>query len=343
MSFRTPDEIYFRCSACRGRLGAERAAIGRLVECPACQASLLVPERSTVWAPAWRRLVWILCTHGVAVVALSFWALHLMSRPDRPVPAAAGTAAARPAELAPVRTPGGPARPGPVAVEGTGSGERAYRDLQSAHRAMNRQYEDLANWVLNNMRGRFLLKERFVKNISVPPLTDAYQLHPDLAEFLEVSPQEQNLLEDAFGFGLSSMAALETKFLSVTQAVPGQVSLHIPPYVEEGAAMQSDLYRAMETVLGAARFGRLLTASEKDLIQRYHYFGAASRTMVFEHAEPGDGSEPPYLVIRDGWTIPDGPGKRSIQVAEIAVRELPKDYLPYLSWLPEFVTGYASP
>ena len=217
------------------------------------------------------------------------------------------------------------------------------RDWEAEHRSLNRKYEELANWVLNNMRGRFLLKDRFVKHLQFPAVTDEFGLHPDLMEYLEVNPRERDLLEDAMDFGLSTMATLESRFLTVTQRAPEHVLLHIPPYTREGAVMQDDLYRAMETVLGADRFDRLLDAGERDLIKRYHYFGTAARTMTFELTAADDPKDPPFLAIRDGWVIPDGPGKRSVQVTEAAVREMPREYLPYLSWLPEYMAAFVKP
>jgi DNA-directed RNA polymerase subunit RPC12/RpoP len=337
MHFRSPGEVYFRCSACRGRLAAERVAAGRLVECPACRSSLLVPEQSTAWPPALRRFLWIVATHGLAIVLLTGLGVYLLTRNQ------AETWADAPEPLAPsVRRAAAVIAPAP-ASERPGVAEGVYTELQTSHQALGRKYEELANWVLTNMRGRFLLKEKFVKNVQIAPLSDEYLLSPDIADFLNIQPQEQALLEDALGFGLSSLAVLEAKYISVTQSTPDRVAVHIPSYVEEGASMQDDLYRAMETVLGAQRFSQLLTASEKELAKRYHYFGKASRTMVFQKTAAEKATDAPYLVIRDGWIMPDGVGKRSIQVEEASVRDLPRDYLPYLSWLPEFVAAYAQP
>lgn len=345
MRFGSPGEIYFRCTACAGRLAAAQDEVGRLIECPACQSSILVPARSTAWPPGLRRFLLIGTAQLLVVVLLGGLVAMLMGRNHSDGEEQKSAQLSRPLDTRSTLSPDlGPDRTPDAPVEDGGEPtDRAFQDLQTAHRALSKQYNELANWVLSNMRGRFLLKEKFVKNLSMSPLTDEYFLHPDMMEFLAVSPRERDLLEDALGYGLSSMAKLETKFLSVTQSTPDRVAVHIPPYEQEGAAMRDDLYRAMETVLGANRFGRLLDAGEKDLIKRYHYFGAAARTMVFQQTAAEDPSEPPYLVIRDGWIIPDGVGKRSIQVAEASVRELPRDYIPYLSWLPEFVAAYAKP
>ncbi len=340
MALRTTNTILFRCAACRTAMDADPAMSGRLVECPSCGSSMLVPARSLLLPPAARRRLWIGLGAGLLAVLLISIAVHLLSSPDSLPPSvqlakANATAATSPKGTAETGL-------GPAAASSKDP-DSSFQELAAQHRKLGKQYEELANWVLNNMRGRFLLKERFVKNLNLPSVTDGFALHPDMMDFLEVSPKERDLLEDALDYGLSSMASLESRFLSVTQKAPEHVALYIPPYEREGAAMQEDLYHAMETVLGADRFDRLLDAGEKDLIKRYHYFGTAARTMTFVLTASEDPAEQPYLVIRDGWVIPDGPGKRSIQVAETAVRQLPRDYLPYLSWLPEYMAAFAQP
>ena len=339
MASRTTNSILFRCTACRNAMEADPAMVGRLVECPSCNSSMLVPNRSLRLPPAARRRLWIGLGAGLLAVLLISIAVRLLSSPDS-LPPSVQLAKANASTL--VKAPG-EGGPGPSATVTRAEPDSSFQELAARHRKLGKQYEELANWVLNNMRGRFLLKERFVKNLNLPSVTDGFGLHPDMMDFLEVSPKERDLLEDALDYGLSSMASLESKFLSVTQKAPEHVALYIPPYEREGAAMQEDLYRAMETVLGADRFDRLLDAGEKDLIKRYHYFGTAARTMTFVLTASENPAEQPYLVIRDGWVIPDGPGKRSIQVAESAVRQLPRDYLPYLSWLPEYMAAFAKP
>lgn len=303
---------------------------------------MLVPTRSTTWPPALRRFLWVVTANGLAVLALTGLAVHLLVRGPT------GGEAVRNVRVAPVVAPSvprvqAPAKPGSVERKERKADNTAYDVLQSEHRALGSKYEELANWVLNNMRGHFLLSEKLSRHVLIPPLTDDYLVNPDFAEYLKLNPKEQELLEDAFGYGLSSLVELESRFLSVTQSAPDRAVVQIPSYEKEGAAMREDLYRAMETVLGAQRFGQLLQAGEKELAQRYHYFGHASRSMVFQETASGNPEEPPYLVIRDGWIIPDGPGKRSIQVAEASVRELPSEYLPYVSVLPGFVVNYAQP
>ncbi len=218
--------------------------------------------------------------------------------------------------------------------------EKENRELRAYSRATGQQYEELANWVLKNMRGRFPLKERFVSRLKFSPLSEDFSLHPDVAEFLDVTENEQGLLNDAFVYGRGALAELESTYISVTQAAPDRVTLHIPPFEQEGGALREDLYGALASVLGPTRFDRLIEVSEEELAKNYHYFGQAARTMIFELTASENPKEAPYLVIKDGWVIPNGPDQRSIQATESAVRELPPAYATYMAWLPDFVVAY---
>ena len=341
MFFSSPGELYFKCTACRRHLAAEQAAVGRLVECPGCRASLLVPAHSTVWPPALRKFLWLSVTHGLVIATLTGVGVYALT--DRSV-ALRQERAARVA-VTPATQLGNAETTVSARTEAVKPLRMETPDAawQAEHRVLKEKYEELGNWVLSNMRGKFLLKEKLVKNIQLSPVTDDYLVHPDLAEYLNLNAKEQDLLDDAFGFGLSSLAELESRFLTVTQSAPDRAVAQIAPFETDGEAMRADLYRAMETVLGAQRFGQLLAAGEKDLAKRYHYFGNASRSMVFQQTASTNSAEAPYLVIRDGWIIPEGQGRRSIQVEESSVRSLPRDYMPYLSRLPGFVANYAQP
>lgn len=342
---RDATEIFFRCTACRRRLAIGAGGAGHLVDCPNCGASLQVPASSTVLPPDRIRLCWIALSTALALSLLGGFAWQMWRHPGRvsmePDAAVAAHAAASPAA----------GRDGSVAAAGAMTPdvarlqvlERENRELLASSRAASRQYEDLANWVLKNMRGRFPLKDRFVSNLRFRPLTEAFTLHPDMADFLDLNEGEQGLLNDAFAYGLTSMAEIEQAYLTVTQAAPDRVTVHIPPYEKEGGALRDDLYGALVSVLGRPRFDRLIDVSEEELIKSYHYFGTAARTMIFQLAESENPKEAPFLVIKDGWVIPQGPDQRSIQATESAVRELPPAYASYLAWLPEFVAAYAKP
>ncbi|HMP76137.1 MAG TPA: hypothetical protein PKE12_07570 [Kiritimatiellia bacterium] len=340
-------EIFFRCTACRRRLAVEARARGLMVDCPGCHASLLVPERSTVTDPAVvrrRSARAFMLIGGLACGAAGWWLARGGAEE------AAAVAPAQPA----VRELSNPLREALAARSKTGaSSERAladaraleqeYSHLQSAHRAVSRQYEDLANWVLTNLRGRFLLKDRHVGRLRFSPVGEDYSVHPDLADFLAVNEQESGLMQDLLQYGRAALLGLQRQYAVTTQAAPGQVSVYIPPFDREGAALREDLYSGLQTVLGADRFNRMIAVGEEELVRAYDYFGAAARTLVFELAMDPAVSKQPYLVIRDGWVIPKDASRRVTETTEEAVTELPPRYNAYLPLLPEFVATYAKP
>lgn len=340
----TTTEIYFRCTACRRRLAIDAAGAGRLVECPNCAASMLVPARSTIVPPQYTRfatiaLAQVLALTVVAVAATWLWRDDAQATVEPLLPPApsARALAQKEAALPAVATPATPVPAGALVLE------KQNRDLQAANRAVSRQYEELANWVLTNMRGRYPLKDRLVSRLKFSPVTEEFVVHPDMADFLEADEREQGLMNDAFAYGWSTLAAIEAAHITASHPAPDRVTLHIPPFEQEGEAMRGDLYRALEAVLGRARFDKLIEVSEEDLVKSYHYFGMAARTMIFQLEPSGNAHEPPFLLIKDGWVIPGKEGTRSITATESATRELPAIYSAYLAWLPEFVTSYARP
>lgn len=338
-------EIFFRCTACRRRLAVESRAVGQLVDCPNCHASLMVPDHSTTTDPAIVRRRAAIAFVLLGFLGCGFAGWLLAGSPiAQKTSAALGLVGHESAPLAPV------ARRGLAEMESAEAGtasaagiQREYENLQHANRAISRQYEDLANWVLTNLRGRFLLKKQHVARLRFPPVNDDFTVNPELADFLTVNEGESTLINDVFQYSRSMLSGLQQSYLTATQDAPARVTLYIPPFEREGAVLREDLYGALQTVLGADRFNRLMEVSEQDLAKAYDYFGAASRTMVFEVAANEDSSKSPYLVIKDGWVIPQDESKRTTETTEEAVNELPSRYKSYLAWLPDFVSAYAKP
>ncbi len=342
---RSQGEVYYRCPVCRCHLAASAEAAGRLEVCPGCRSSHLVPAVSSALSPGLRRGLLIGASHACLAAMLTAGGLWLMKPADKATPAAP-PAVSRVA--APLEPRGAAGSVGRVSRDQSGGAmpdgdvfAPAVREWQSAYQTTRAKYEELANWVLSNMRGHVLVKDRLASHLRVPPLGADFTLHPDMAEWLQVDERERGLLEDAFIYGSESIDDLEARLVTATQTVPGRVSLTIPPYEEAGQQLQEDLYGALETVLGPSRFDRLIAAGEEELTKQYHYFGQASRTIAFNAQQDAEGQ--PVLIIRDGWIVPEGEGRRSIAVAETAVRELPSSYQRYLPWLPDFVATYAKP
>jgi hypothetical protein len=329
-------EIFFRCTACRRTLAADDRARGALVLCPACGASLLAPQKSTALNPSILRRI---AAAGIMVLGLfgfgvAGWALsrrdELPQAQNNPITPARDAIATK--ELTPSADPNPADRT---------HYERELRAAQQAQEAATRRYEELANWILSNMRGRFLLKEQHVERLRMAPVTDDYSINPDLADFLSMSERESGMLNDIFQYGRTTLLELQTRALTATQPAPDRVVLHFAPFPREGELLREDLYGAMRSVLGVARFGRLLQVSAEEMARAYDYFGAAARTVAIQLMPGERPRDPPYLLIRDEWIIPKGESSRVTEILEEAARELPPRYVPYLAWMPDFISFYA--
>ncbi|MCO5062107.1 MAG: hypothetical protein M9963_08980 [Kiritimatiellae bacterium] len=346
-------EIFFRCTACRRRLAAEPRAVGHLVSCPNCQSSLRVPETSTAMDPLVlrRRLALAFVALGFLGCGVAGWALAQrapnppMSRLFRApaVSVANPTSAPAAAQAKSAVLAGASGVAGPTPTPSTAEDRRALQRLQQENRAIGQKYEDLANWVLSNLRGRFLLKQQHVGKLRFAPVNEDFSVSADLADFLAASANESAQMTDVFQYSRDALIALQHTYMSATQDAPDRVTLYIPPFEREGAALRDELYGALEGVLGADRFGRLLAVGEKDMSRAYDYFGAASRTLVFEKVSDPNVSAKPYLIIKDGWVIPRDESRRTTETTEEAVTELPERYSSYLAWLPDFIAAYAKP
>jgi DNA-directed RNA polymerase subunit RPC12/RpoP len=337
MARSTEIEIFFRCTACRRRLAAEMRARGAVVQCPACGASLLVPQISTALNPAILRRIAAaaILLSGLLGFGAAGWALARRGAPSAQTgPAAPAVAAIAAAESNPSEH-GGAAPRAQV--------ERELRAARQAQEAASRRYEELANWVLTNMRGRFLLKERHVPRLRFMPVAEDYSVNPDLADFLSVDERENGLLSEILQYGRTALLELQTRALTATQPAPDQVVLHFSPFPREGELLREDLYGAMRNVLGADRFGRLLQVSAEEFTRAYDYFGSASRTLSIQLMPGERPRDPPHLAIRDAWVIPKDDSTRVTELTEEATRELPRRYTPYLAWMPDFVSFYVKP
>ncbi len=344
-------EIFFRCTACRRRLAADAGAAGHLLNCPNCRASLRVPESSTAADPlaVRRRVTTLVVLAGFLACGVAGWVLARRVPGESPgriqsvqtrvaTPATGKTGTSATSSTRALRGDGARATASEVAVA-----PQAVQQLQEENRAISRQYEELANWILSNLRGRFLLKQQHVGKLRFAPVNEDFSVNADLADFLAVNPNESTLMNDVFQFSRDSLVGLQQTYMTATQDAPDRVTLYIPPFEREGAALREELYGALQGVLGSDRFGRLLEVGEKELTRSYDYFGTASRTLVFESVSDPRVSAKPYLVIRDGWVIPQDESRRTTETSEEAVTELPARYNSYLAWLPDFIAAYAKP
>ncbi len=292
------------------------------------------------------------CGAGLLAVALLASVMVLVSwlaaAPDSgtpaaaPAPASAGPAGSAPA-AAPVRTVA-PAAPAPAAAVPQAAGEplerRAFQ-LEMENARLRSRLDDMLNWILDNVRGTFPLPEAQMANLRLKPVDENLAVSDDLAQLLRLNEEEIGRLDTAFSGTRAVLQDLETENISVDQPSDTQVVLSIPPYQEEGELVREELYGELEKTLGPARFSRFLQVAEPGLEEQFEYFGRADRTLEFEALQDA-ATGAPQLFVRDERVVPskDDPLRQDIIAIEQIVTELPAQYQPYWSWLPEYVTRF---
>lgn len=344
-------DVYLKCPSCRKWLVYPATGQPYAVHCPSCAAHLRIPARP---GSLWNQLA---ARPGLAVKLALLLLVPAVAIPlALQTPSAARTEAARvplrtgmPAQAPAARVTKPEAEVVDVTYRDTAVDETLFgletekEQLAAENQELRTQFEKLANWVLASFRGKYPLPQRMVTNLRIEPVNDDFTLHPDLAELLQVTPGEKEMMDDAFVATRQTISDLEESILSITENAPDRLTLYIPPYEDEGVALKEDLYGALEATLGANRFDRMVDVAQEQLEKQYHYFGTAARTLVFEVSPPQQEGEPAVLVIKDGWIIPDGGNGRSVEVKESAVTELPRAYLAYLHHMPPNVAAYARP
>ena len=205
--------------------------------------------------------------------------------------------------------------------------------LKQENATLKNQLSAVLRWILDNVRGRYPLDEGLVSHLDLPVCDAEGRLSNELITLLNITPTEQDELNDIFGYIYASMNEVEAVSMRANQPYEGKVILRIPPYVEDGDRLKEDLYAAMETSLGRPRFERFLEVSENQLQQHFHQFGQAARTIIFELGPP-DTHGRDTLIIRDGWIQDDEFGVRTIHAKETVVNELPETYTAFQDFLP---------
>jgi hypothetical protein len=205
--------------------------------------------------------------------------------------------------------------------------------LTALNSKLETQLVDILNWILANFKGRYPLSETALPKLKLNPVTEEFTLHPEVAEFLNISPDEELLLNDAFTYARAVIREIEDEELRLTDQGAGKTIVHIPSYPEEGEILREELYGALEVTLGDNRFDRFLTVSEEELEKGFHHFGNASRTIIFELAEV-DPYGQPIVRVKDGWVMAGDNNERIIYATETLLNDYPREYTDYIQYLP---------
>jgi len=328
--------IWFLCPSCAQRLVVDHTAAGYRADCPHCRRNIPIPLHSTT-TPGWFKTVVLYGTHVIllagGIVGGLWYAGRSASSED--------AAEAIPVVVAPKVESASDAPVEPVADT---PAQAINQQLVDENLALKGKYDKMAQWVLDNFRGKYPLPERLVARLRITPMDESLAVNGELAEILRMTDQEKLLVQDVFNFVRASITEAELDRALITEQSDNKITLSIPTYPEVGEGLREDLYMTLEDTLGAARFDRMMDVTGPELDQQFHYFGQASRTLTFEviHPQPGE-SFSPYLLIRDGWVVPDGESVRLTKVTETAVTELPASYKAYQPHIPETVIRYATP
>ena len=337
-------DIYFKCKSCRKNLVVDRSAAGFSAECPGCKTSLIVPTRSSIPPKVWR---WAgLIAANVALVAVltaaGVYGITTYYRSKLPALASVQVPITSAALTEQVEEQAEPVTAIDEAVLAHQKElEEANAALASEYQQLKGQFDELGNWVIANVQGKFPLAERLLSKLRLSPVTENYTVNPDVVELLKINGHEESMINDALQYTHGSIAEIEAALVQVTEATADKVTLYVPPFEKEGQAIKEDLFYALEATLGGPRFDRFHDVTEEELETSFNHFGTASRTLVFEVTYPPDGQSVPYLVIKDGWIMPEGQSARSVNVKETAVYEIPKAYQAYVNLLPQTIAAYA--
>jgi len=323
--------IWFFCPACDEKLVVGVEAAGFRANCPECQADIPIPSRSTAY-PNWVRKVALYGAQTVLVIGgiAAGWMI-----------ADSKTAAVKPVSLVAPSTPVEPVAPAPDAPD---ENTAMNQQLIAEHQELEGRYNKMLQWMYDNYRGKYPLPERLVGNLRIPAVDENGHVSADIVEMLKLTEEEKVLVQDVITYVRQGVKLKERELAAIKDQQEDKITYEVPVFAEAGAALRDDLYRSIEKTLGAPRFDRLLDVAGDSMREQMHYFGEASRELTFELIKPQfEGQHPPYLLIRDGWIVPEGDSKRVTKVTETAVMKLPDAYLDYRDWLPDHLMHYAMP
>ena len=332
--------IWFRCPACEKRLVVDAAAGGMRADCPECGRTIPIPVRSTIY-PNWVKTA-ALATGQFLLVAMLVGAGWVWMTTHR-------QPSTEPAETDPSSTvqsstpPSGSETPVSTPGETNVTAKAIDQQLLDDHLALQQRYNKMVQWMIDNYRGKYPLPQHLVGRLRIAPLGEDGALNPELVEILRLSDDEKAQVEDIFTYIRASLTEAELDRALITEQSEDQITITVPTFADVGGSLREDLFMTLETTLGGPRFDRMVDISGEQLREQFNYFGEASRTLTFQVIYPTGNEHPPYVLVKDGWVIPEGESVRLTKVTETAITRLPETYRNYQPFLPEGVSRYAAP
>lgn len=255
--------------------------------------------------------------------------------------------AAKPAEKAPAkkRAKGAAAKEPSAEAEAPATATEAERELfrlQQENVRLRARLDDMLNWILDNVRGNYLLPEEQMANLRIRPLDEDGGVSGDLENVLRLNDREMERMESAFGESRDVLQALANEGIFVSEPEEFRAVLNIPPYADGGEVVRAELYKQLQQTLGKARFDRFLQVAGAGLDEQFGHFGGEDRTVEFEAFEDEESGEE-QLYVRDERAVPDEfeEGRVNVTSIERIVSRLPEEYYGYSAWLPDYVMRFA--
>lgn len=334
MSILKRKNIWFYCPACEKKLVVGIEAGGFRADCPECGNNIPIPSQSTAY-PNWVKKAAAISIQILLVlggIGIGWRVAVGRHESDRVVETAAKTAAVEPVKVAP-----------PETVQ-KNTAEDINHALLAEHVELQGKFNKMVQWMIDNYRGKYPLPERLVDRLRITPLNENNEVNPDLVEMLKLNDQEKAMVQDIFDYVRENITSAELDNALITDQHPDRITFSIPTYSDQGLALKEDLYLTLENTLGSPRFDRMVDVAGEDMREQFNYYGEAARTLTFEIIRPQkEGDHPPYLLIRDGWVVPEGDSVRLTKVTEKAVTTLPDHYQAYKEFFPENLNQYATP
>jgi len=327
--------IWFNCPACEKKLVVDITAGGFRADCPECGKNIPIPVRSTAY-PGWVKSLLINTAQALVVVMCGgmalWWALHGDSDGKAVDVVAQPVAVVKSVEVE------------EKDVQPESPTEDINQQLLDEHVELQGRYNKMLQWMMDNYRGKYPLPEHLVSKLRISPMTDQHEINPDLVEMLKMTEKEKGLVQDIFNYVRDNLTRAELERMTISDQKSDSITFSVPTYNEVGGLLREDLYHTLESTLGGPRFDRMVDVSEQEIREAFNYFGEASRSLTFQVIYPEvEGAHAPYVLIRDGWIIPEGESVRLTKVTETAVSTMPEVYQTYQQYLPDDISKFATP
>lgn len=333
--------IWFRCPACDGKLVVDAVAAGMRATCPECASDIPVPRHSTMM-PSWLKDTALYSAVALLLAVAAgggVWvALNAAEATNTPAGLQVAASVATPPSNS--RADAGDMPEDSVQDRSRVEGELK-RALEEENRDLNRRYEELTRWMIENYRGKYPLPERLVESLRLDTVTETGEVSPDLVEILRLTGEEKAQVQGVIDYARALIRQTERDLVTVKEQSELRISYEVPVFPGVGQILRDEIFYSLENTLGAPRFDRMLDVAGESMREELHYYGEASRTLTFEIVMPAnEGDHPPYLLIRDGWMVPDGESVRISKVKETAALGLPENYRDYRDWIPDNFSAY---